>query len=54
MPKYKAGQFIKVPHEKGLYRVKKGVCKDCALNNRKCIDSCVFTIGWSNMIVKVE
>lgn len=54
MAKYKPGQFIKIQNEKGLYRVKKGSCLDCALHNRRCIDYCVFKIGWGNIITKVK
>lgn len=54
MAEYKPGQFVKVQNEKGLHRVKKGLCVDCALHDRKCIDHCVFKIGWGNIIAKVK
>lgn len=54
MAEYKPGQFIKVKNEKGLYRVKKGFCADCALHDRRCINSCVFKIGWGNIIAKAK
>lgn len=54
MAEYKPGQFVKVQNKKGLYRVKKGFCQDCALHDSECIDSCVFKIGWDGIIAKVK
>lgn len=54
MAKYKPGQFVKVQNKKGLYRVEKGFCENCALCPNDCIYDCVSNIGWYNMIVKVK